>query len=124
MNKEVIHVFEYVDKKDILISKWILDYHCFASQWFAVLKYFISLIFDDTVMLPTYDKTSIFEVIDRQNNNICNKTLTNMFTIIILFRNLNNSINIKRPLYKAFFICQFCPWVQNEYINYWIWIIK
>ena len=90
MNKEVIHVFESVDKKDILISKWILDYHCFASQWFAVLKYFISLILDDTIMLPTYDKTSICEVIDRQNNNICNKKLTNMFTIIVLFRSLNS----------------------------------
>ena len=41
-------------------------------------------------MLPTYDKTSIFEVIDRQNNNICNKKLTNMFTIIILFRSSNS----------------------------------
>ena len=40
----------------------------------------------DTFLLLTYDKVFILEVIDRQNNNICNKKLTNMFTIIVSFR--------------------------------------
>lgn len=37
-------------------------------------------------MLPTENKSSILEVVDTQNNNICYRMLTNMFTIIISFR--------------------------------------
>lgn len=59
----------------------------------------------DTFLLLTYDKVFILEVIDRQNNNICNKKLTNMFTIIVSFRStseeklvqiiLNNRLSLR-----------------------------
>lgn len=35
------------------------------------MKCIIGLIIDDTIMLPTENKSSILEVVDTQNNNIC-----------------------------------------------------
>lgn len=56
----------------------------------------------DTFLLLTYDKVFILEVIDRQNNNICNKKLTNMFTIIVSFRSSNNTYEPRNAEFKTF----------------------